>query len=70
MSLRFGWVLWINDLSNNMDMRFGAWNIRILYKEGSQMTVSKKLSKYRLDLVGGRWHLASKRIYVFPWKRE
>jgi hypothetical protein len=36
----------------NRDMRFGTWNIRNLYRAGSLMTVSKELSKYKLDLVG------------------
>jgi hypothetical protein len=35
-----------------MDMRFGTRNVRILYRVGSLMTVSRKLSRYRLDLVG------------------
>jgi hypothetical protein len=35
-----------------MDMRFGTWNIRSLYLAGSLMTVSRELSKYKLDLVG------------------
>jgi exonuclease III len=35
-----------------MDMRFGTWNVRSLYRVGSLMTVSKELSRYRLDLVG------------------
>jgi exonuclease III len=35
-----------------MDMRFGTWNIRSLYRAGSLMTVSRELSRYRLDLVG------------------
>jgi hypothetical protein len=35
-----------------MDMRFGLWNVRSLYRTGSSMTVSKELSKYKLDLVG------------------
>jgi exonuclease III len=33
-------------------MRLGAWNVRSLYRAGSQVTVSKELSKYRLDSVG------------------
>jgi hypothetical protein len=33
-------------------MRLGTWNVRSLYRAGSLVTVSKKLSKYRLDLVG------------------
>jgi exonuclease III len=32
-------------------MRFGTWNIRSLYRAGSLMTVSKELSKYKLDSV-------------------
>jgi hypothetical protein len=35
-----------------MDMKFGMWNIRSLYSVGSLMTVSRELSRYRLDLVG------------------
>jgi exonuclease III len=35
-----------------MDMRFGTWNVRSLYRAGSPVTVSKELSKYKLDLVG------------------
>jgi exonuclease III len=35
-----------------MDMRLGTWNIRSLYRVGSLMTVSRELSRYRLDLVG------------------
>jgi exonuclease III len=35
-----------------MDMRFGTWNIRSLYRVGSLMTVSREPSRYRLDLVG------------------
>jgi exonuclease III len=35
-----------------MDMRFGTWNVRSLYRAGSLVTVSKELSKYMLDLVG------------------
>jgi exonuclease III len=36
----------------NMDMRFGTWNIRSLYRAGSLMTVSRELPRYRFDLVG------------------
>jgi hypothetical protein len=35
-----------------MDMRFGLWNVRSLYRAGSLMAVSMELSKYKLDLVG------------------
>jgi hypothetical protein len=37
-----------------MDMRFGTWNVRSLYKAGSLMTVSRELARYKLDLVGGK----------------
>jgi hypothetical protein len=33
-------------------MRLGTRNVRSLYRTGSLVTVSKELSKYRLDLVG------------------
>jgi hypothetical protein len=36
----------------NMDMRFGTWNVRRLYRADSLMTVSRELARYKLDLVG------------------
>jgi hypothetical protein len=41
-----------------MDMRFGLWNVRSLYRAGSLMTVSRELARCKLDLVGAqevRW---------------
>jgi hypothetical protein len=35
----------------NMDMRFGKWNARSLYRAGTIMRVSRKLTRYRLDLM-------------------
>jgi hypothetical protein len=35
-----------------MDMRFGLWNVRSLYRAGSLMTVSKELSRYKSHSVG------------------
>jgi exonuclease III len=35
-----------------MDMRFGKWNVRSLYRSGSLKTVARELGKYKLDLVG------------------
>jgi hypothetical protein len=35
-----------------MGIRFGLWNVGSLYRVGSLMTVSRELSKYKLDLVG------------------
>jgi hypothetical protein len=34
-----------------MDIRFGTWNVRSLYRAGSLMTVAKEISKYKLDLM-------------------
>jgi hypothetical protein len=36
-----------------MDIRFATWNVRSLYRVGSLVAVSKELSRYMLDLVGG-----------------
>jgi hypothetical protein len=36
----------------NMDMRFGNWNVRSLYKVGSLKTVSRELARYKFDFVG------------------
>jgi endonuclease/exonuclease/phosphatase family metal-dependent hydrolase len=35
-----------------MDTRFGLWNVRSLYRADTLMTISRELSKYKLDLVG------------------
>jgi exonuclease III len=35
-----------------MDMGVRTWNIRSLYRASFLMTVSKEVSKYKLDLVG------------------
>jgi hypothetical protein len=34
-----------------MDRRFGTWNVRSLCRLGSLKTVSRKLAKYKLDLM-------------------
>jgi hypothetical protein len=34
------------------DIIFGKWNVRSLYMEGFLITVSMKLSKYKLEIVG------------------
>jgi hypothetical protein len=36
-----------------MDMRFGIWNIKNLYRAGSLITVAKEISKYRAFNQGG-----------------
>jgi exonuclease III len=41
-----------------MDMRFGTWNVRSMYRAGSLRVVGEEISKYELDLVGvqeARW---------------
>jgi hypothetical protein len=35
-----------------MDLRFGTWNVRSLYRSGSLKTLARELGKYKLDLVG------------------
>jgi hypothetical protein len=35
-----------------MDMSFGTWNVRRLYRAGSLKTVARELEKYKPDLVG------------------
>jgi hypothetical protein len=35
-----------------MDMRFGTWNVRSLYRAVSRKTVLRELARYKLDLVG------------------
>jgi len=32
-----------------MDMRFGTWNVRSLYRAGSLKTVASELARYKLD---------------------
>jgi hypothetical protein len=55
-----------------MNMRFGTWNVRRLYRAGSLMTVSKELSECKLCLVvvqevrweGGANKLAGENKYI------
>jgi exonuclease III len=35
-----------------MDMSFGTWNVRSLYRSGSLKTVARESGKYKLDIVG------------------
>jgi hypothetical protein len=34
-----------------MDMRFGTWNVKRMYRAGSLGAVAEEISKYKLDLV-------------------
>jgi hypothetical protein len=35
-----------------MDMRFGTWNVKSLYRTGSLKMVARELGNYKLDLAG------------------
>jgi hypothetical protein len=35
-----------------MNMRFGTWNVRSMYRAGPLREVAEEISKYKLDLVG------------------
>jgi hypothetical protein len=53
-----------------MDMRFGTWNVRSLYRSGSLKTVARVLGKYKLDLVGVqevRWDKGGRGLYILLW---
>jgi hypothetical protein len=52
MSLILGWIPWINDTSNGIRIRDFEHGMLEVCRAGSLVTVSKELSKYRLDLVG------------------
>jgi hypothetical protein len=34
-----------------MDMRFGTWYVRSMYRTGSLRTAAEEISKYKIDLV-------------------
>jgi hypothetical protein len=57
-----------------MNMTFGTWNIRSLYRAGSLKTVSRELSRYKLNLVGMqevRWEGGGTEPageHIFLWK--
>jgi exonuclease III len=59
-----------------MDMRFGTWNVRSMYRAGSLRVVAEEISKYKLDLVGVqevRWDgdgTETTNEYTFLWKEE
>jgi exonuclease III len=35
-----------------MDMRFGTWNVRSMYRVGSLRAIAEEMSKYNFDFVG------------------
>jgi hypothetical protein len=59
----------------NIDIRFGTRNIRSLYRAVSLITVSRELSRYRIDIVGVqvvRWDgsgTVPAREYTFSMER-
>jgi hypothetical protein len=59
-----------------MDMRFGMWTVRSLYRAGSPVTAVKEISKCKLDVVRVqvvRWDRSGTAQLVnihFFWKRE
>jgi hypothetical protein len=60
-----------------MDMGFGTWNVRTMYRAGSLMTAEEEIPKYKLDLVGVqevRWDRggteAAGKYTFFLWKGE
>jgi len=45
------------------DMRYGAWNVRSLYRTGSLTTAARELAKYKSDTMGVhdvRWDIRGK----------
>jgi hypothetical protein len=56
-----------------MDMRFGTWNVRSMYRAGLLRVVAGEILKCKLDLVGVqevRWDRGGRPIYVFVWEGE
>jgi hypothetical protein len=58
-----------------MDMRFGTWNVRSLYRTGSLKTVANEMAKCNLDLVAVqevRWDKCQQviRMHIFLWNCE
>jgi hypothetical protein len=49
--LGLGHTCWNDERLRKMDMKFGTWNVGILYRAGSLVTVSSELTKSILDLV-------------------
>jgi hypothetical protein len=59
-----------------MDMRFGTWNVRSMYRAGSLREVAEEISEYKLDLVGvqeDRWDGGGTERageYIFFWTQN
>jgi len=52
-----------------MDMRFGTWNVRSLYRIDSLTAAARELTRYKLDLVdiqvGQREHTKKRGLKFF-----
>jgi hypothetical protein len=55
-----------------MDMRFGVWNVRSMYRAGSLRAVAEEISKYKLDLVRVqvRWDATAGKYTFFCGKEN
>jgi hypothetical protein len=59
-----------------MDLRFGTWDVRSLYRIGSIKTVARELGKCKLNLVGVqevRWEKGGtegRGLYISLWTGE
>jgi hypothetical protein len=56
-----------------MDMRFGTWNVRSMYRAGLLRAVAKEISDDKLHLVGVRWDGSSTEPageYMFFYGKE
>jgi hypothetical protein len=52
MSLGLGWIPWINGLNDRIGTCDSGHGIHEMYRADSLMTLSRELSKCKLDLVG------------------
>jgi hypothetical protein len=64
-------------LNLDLDVRFGTWNVRRLFKVGAIKSVVGELEKYKLDLVEvqefrweGEGYQTADQLHIFLWKRE
>jgi hypothetical protein len=57
-----------------MDMTFGTWNVRSMYRAGSLRTVAEEVSVRFSGSTGGQmgqmWHRTSRPIDIFLWEAE
>lgn len=53
-SLSLSWIVWVNDLSYRIWIRFGTWNKGSLHRIVSLVTVSRELCRYRLNYLVNR----------------